>query len=115
MEAINRIDCLLARSAIGINGGRPRPPLLDYELLVLGGRPKAALADERLIVALSFSRQLIAIYTFSTESRLHLICHKHQLVFYLAHLWRACNKMRSFVKGGRPEAALVGSLSICLG
>ena len=32
--------------------GGQRPPLLDYDLLVLGGRPKAALADERLIVAL---------------------------------------------------------------
>ena len=38
---------------ISMAGGQ-RPPLLDYDLLVLGGRPKAALADERLIVAQSF-------------------------------------------------------------
>ena len=54
VEAIYRIDCLLAHSVIDINGGRS--PLLDYDLLVLGGRPKAALADERLIAAHSFSK-----------------------------------------------------------
>ena len=38
---------------ISMAGGQ-RPPVLDYDLLVLGGRPKAALADERLIAAHSF-------------------------------------------------------------
>ena len=67
--------------------GGQRPPLLDYDLLVLGGRPKAALADERLIVALSFLLRPVAldipgIATFATESRvfrLQLTCHKHKI------------------------------------
>ena len=70
--------------------GGQRPPVLDYDLLVLGGRPKAALADERLIVAHSFFQGLwpmvyqasSAIATFATESRvsrLHLTCHKHKI------------------------------------
>ena len=69
--------------------GGQRPPLLDYDLLVLGGRPKAALADERLTVAHSLFQALwpmvyqasLAIVTFATESRvcrLHLTCHKHK-------------------------------------
>ena len=87
MEAIYRIDCLLA---LCMAGGL-RPPLLDYDLLVLGGRPKAALADERLTVAHSFFQALWAmVYQASSGvSRLHLTCHNHKLVFYLARLWRA--------------------------
>ena len=81
MEAIYRTDCLLAHSAIDINGGGQRPPLLDYDLLVLGGRPKAALADERLIVAHCFFQGLwpmvyqpsSAIATFATESRMGIL------------------------------------------
>ena len=70
--------------------GGQRPPLLDYDLLVLGGRPKAALADERLIVAHSFFQGLwpmvyqasSGIATFATESRvsrLHLTCHERKM------------------------------------
>ena len=70
--------------------GSQRPPLLDYDSLVLGGRPKAALADERLIVSHSFFQGLrplvyqasSGIATFATESRvsrLHLTCLKHKI------------------------------------
>ena len=70
--------------------GGQRPPLFDYDLLVLGGLPKAALAYERLIVAHSFFQGLwpmvyqasSAIATFATESRvsrLHPTCHKHKI------------------------------------
>ena len=50
-SAVVMIDCLLARSAITMNGGgaafeRPPLPFQDYTLLVLGGRSKAAFADE---------------------------------------------------------------------
>ena len=56
---------------ISMAGGQ-RPPLLDYDLLVLGGRPKAALADERLIAAHSFSKACGPWYTKLHQLLLHL-------------------------------------------
>ena len=70
LKARYRIDCLLAHSVIDVNGGRP--PLLDYDLLVLGGRPKAALADERLIVAHSFFNACSPWYTKPHQLVLHV-------------------------------------------
>ena len=85
-----------------MNGGRPKaaPPLLDYDIIVPGGRPRAAFADDRLMHIRfrglwhhpTFYQASPAIATFVTESRmsrLHLTCHTHKLVFYLARLWRA--------------------------
>ena len=70
--------------------GGQRPPLLDYDLLVLGGRPKVALADEDWLLRIFVFQGLwpmvyqasLAIATFATESRvchLHVTCHKHKI------------------------------------
>ena len=80
--------------------GGQRPPLLDYDLLVLGGRPKAALADERLIVAHSFFNACSPWYTKPHQRLQHLRLNhgcpafirpaiNMKLIFHLARLWRA--------------------------